>query len=303
MPHNLIFSFDRTKDLCRNPGRALLILIFLLSALALQTEARAGELGSRPASLVSTTQEGIPLEMGKGIAGEFAGGQKHTYQITLAAGQYAGVIVEQRGMDVVVQLLETDGKVSVEYDDEIATHGAEQVNLVADVAGSYRFAIEARFKGVPAGSYEIRWTEVRTATEKDRLLHEADRLKTEATRVGRAGKYDEALPLAEKSLAIRERELGSEHLDVANSLYNVAGILLAKGNYKNAEPLYQRAVAIAEKLWGLIIRSCLFTLAVLAGSTLTQGTTLVPRRSCNARFKFRKRLWGSIPKLVPHLTG
>jgi CHAT domain-containing protein/Tfp pilus assembly protein PilF len=249
--HHLNFSCSFMEGVRMNLGRTLLLLTLFLSALPLPAEARADELRShRPASAVPTTQEVTSLEMGKAIAREFAGGQKHYYGITLATGRYASVIVEQRGIDVVVQLLGADGKVNAEYDDEITSHGAEQINLVADADGSYKFAIAAKFKGASPGSYEIRWTEVRTATEKDRLLDQARKLRMETVRMERAGKYDEALPLAEKLLAIREQELGPEHPEVAKSLYEVAGIVATKGDYKRAELLYQRAVDIAEKALG-----------------------------------------------------
>ena len=40
---------------------------------------------------------------------KLAGGQSHDYQIALGAGQYASIVVEQRGIDVVVQLQGTGG--------------------------------------------------------------------------------------------------------------------------------------------------------------------------------------------------
>ena len=42
------------------------------------------------------------------------------------------------------------------------------------------------------------------------------------------GKYDYAEPLYERSLAIREKALGPEHPDVAQSLNNLAGLLRAQ---------------------------------------------------------------------------
>ena len=201
-----------------------------------------GKVGAQTAQMTA-------IEVGKPLERELSGSQKHYYQITLTAGQYASVTIEQRGIDVVVYLLGTAGKASIEYDGEIGAH-VEEVNFVADTAGSYRLAIEAKYQGASAGSYEIQWTEVRTANEKDRLLHQARRLKTETTQLMRAGKYDEALPPAERSLAIMEQELGAEHVEVANSLCTLAYILSTKGDYKRAEPLYQRAVAIGEKTLG-----------------------------------------------------
>ncbi|MBA3240675.1 MAG: CHAT domain-containing protein, partial [Acidobacteria bacterium] len=58
------------------------------------------------------------------------------------------------------------------------------------------------------------------------------------------------MPLAERVLAIREKELSAEHPDVAESLNNLALVYKAKGDYGRAEPLYQRTLAIDEKALG-----------------------------------------------------
>ncbi len=57
-------------------------------------------------------------------------------------------------------------------------------------------------------------------------------------------------PLFVRSLAIREKQLGKEHPDVAQSLNNLAGLYQAQENYHKAEPLYQRSLAIREKQLG-----------------------------------------------------
>ena len=64
------------------------------------------------------------------------------------------------------------------------------------------------------------------------------------------GKYIEAEPLHQRSLAIMEKALGPEHPDVAVSLNNLGLLYKAQGKYAEAEPLYQRALAISERLWG-----------------------------------------------------
>src|SRR5262249_10924537 len=47
-----------------------------------------------------TTNDGIPLEKGKPIEREIAGGQTDLYLLSLTQGQYARVVVEQKGADV-----------------------------------------------------------------------------------------------------------------------------------------------------------------------------------------------------------
>ena len=63
------------------------------------------------------------------------------------------------------------------------------------------------------------------------------------------GAYDQALPLYQRALKIREKALGPEHPDTANSLNNLALLYQAMGAYDQALPLYQRALKIMEKSW------------------------------------------------------
>ena len=48
------------------------------------------------------------------------------------------------------------------------------------------------------------------------------------------GKYEEAMPLA-------ERTLGPDHPSVATGFYNLAELYRIQGRYTDAEPLYERA--------------------------------------------------------------
>ena len=66
----------------------------------------------------------------------------------------------------------------------------------------------------------------------------------------RAGKYIEALPLAQKSLAMREKEFGPDHANVAMPLNDLGTIHYNLGQYAVAEPFYKRSLAIREKTLG-----------------------------------------------------
>jgi tetratricopeptide (TPR) repeat protein len=233
---------------------ALLLCLFLL----VESMARAfapsprlfAQSGAGPNPIVQGEKDTRPLEPGKPVERELAGGQSHDYQITLSAGQFMKVIVEQRGIDVVVGLLGPDAKPIMEFDSEIRSQGQETVWQVAEVAGSYRLNVKAKHKGAPAGGYEIRVAELRAATEKDRVLQEARNLHMESQRLYRAGKYDESRPAAERALELREKALGPESPDVAVSLNNLAIIYRDKGDYAKAEPMFQRALDIREKVFG-----------------------------------------------------
>ena len=208
---------------------------------------KSDDIEARPAQ---NDRQTIQIEPGKPIERELTGGQSHSYQMTLAAGQYVRLAVDQRGIDVVVRLFGPDDKQIAEFDNEIRLQGVETVSWVAEVAGSYRLDLLAKYKNSAAGQYEIRVDELRVATDDDRTLHEALKLNTEFFILGRAGKYDEAQPLGERILKIRERILGLEHPDVAETLNNLANIYASRGDYAKAELLYQRALTIREKVFG-----------------------------------------------------
>jgi CHAT domain-containing protein/Tfp pilus assembly protein PilF len=195
-------------------------------------------------------QQPRQLEPGKPIERELAGGQSHSYQIAPGAGQSVKLVVDQRGIDVVVRLFRPDGKQIIEFDSEIRLKERETVEWVAEEVGSYRLDVVVNRKDAPSGRYEIQIVELRRATENDRALHEASQLYTESRRLYIAGKYDEARPLAERSLEIREKLLGPEHPDVARAIHHLATLNHIKGDYAKAELLFQRSLTIKEKVLG-----------------------------------------------------
>ncbi len=83
---------------------------------------------------------------------------------------------------------------------------------------------------------------------KETELEEAARLTKDVERLSKEGKYDEALALAERVLAIRQKALGPDHPDVAILLHNFALVCQMKGDYTRAESLLQRSLAIKEKV-------------------------------------------------------
>ena len=78
----------------------------------------------------------------------------------------------------------------------------------------------------------------------------AEQLTTQVEELYRQGRYEEAIPLAERALAIREKTLAPEHPDTAAAANNLAVLYKATGAYSKAEPLFQQALAINEKALG-----------------------------------------------------
>jgi hypothetical protein len=232
----------------------LLLSLFLLVGTVARASAPSpgmlaqGSAGPNP--IVQGEKDMRPLEPVKPIERELAGGQSHTYQITLTEGQYLRVVVEQRGVDVVVTLLSPDGKKLIEVDSPNGTQRPEPMQWVVEAAGTYWLEVRSLENNAKPGRYEAKIVELRTATGRDRDLAEADKLYNESVGLREKGQYGQAIPLAERALAISEKRLGAEHPDTATSLDNLAGLYYDKGDYAQAEPLYRRALAIREKTLG-----------------------------------------------------
>ena len=67
---------------------------------------------------------------------------------------------------------------------------------------------------------------------------------------GGISNWNQALPLHERALAIRDAQLGPDHPDTATSLNNLALLHKAMGDHAKALPLYERALAIREAQLG-----------------------------------------------------
>src|SRR5712671_6523173 len=61
------------------------------------------------------------------------------------------------------------------------------------------------------------------------------------------GRHADAEPLYKRALAIREKALGPDHRDVAQSLHNLGLLYGSQRRYADAEQVYQRALTIREK--------------------------------------------------------
>jgi hypothetical protein len=92
-------------------------LVLSISLLLVQTQAstdlllypgKEARLDAAVVIPVQEQQQAQKLEQGNPIERELSGGQSHSYQMTLAAGQYVKLVVDQRGIDVVVKLFGPD---------------------------------------------------------------------------------------------------------------------------------------------------------------------------------------------------
>ena len=168
---------------------------------------------------------------GQPVTREMRGGEQHTYQLNLSAGQHARVVVEQKGIDVVLSLSGADGKPLLEVDNNLSgTRGMEIVSLVAEVSSTYVLSVRSLEKNASAGRYEIRIEDLRAATESDRTRVTAERTyagaaqlqneRTAESRLKAVERYGEALRLMRK---VGDKRGEAMTLTNIGTIYNLLG--------------------------------------------------------------------------------
>ncbi len=125
--------------------RKMYCFLFVLLSLCLRVSA---QVGSEPMALVS----------GQSVEREIVGGQTHTYQLLLTAGQFMRVVVEQKGIDVAVALVVPDGKQLIEVNLHVGN--LESLSYEAESGGNYQ--VKIRNADVRNGTYQVQ-LEMRTA--------------------------------------------------------------------------------------------------------------------------------------------
>jgi hypothetical protein len=195
-------------------------------------------------------EDAVILQRGRLLERDLAGGKEHLYSLSIGAGEYAGLSVEQLGVDVVVEVRDPVGELIAEFDSESRTHGQEAVGVVAESALQFELRIHAKYPKVAAGRYELRVVELRPATARDRAIFQARKLTTEAARLEEGDKYDQAMAIAARALSVGEEALGPDNAYTGYLLFRVASLKRIKGDFAEGEPIFERAIAVSQKALG-----------------------------------------------------
>jgi CHAT domain-containing protein/tetratricopeptide (TPR) repeat protein len=111
--------------------------------------------------------ESKSLGAGKVVEARLADGESHEYTFTLAAGEYARVLVDQRSVKLTVSVIGVGGEEIFSTDSE-AIGETESAEIVAEASGSFRVRLKPSELHPPAGEYAITLKTVEPATERHR---------------------------------------------------------------------------------------------------------------------------------------
>ena len=111
----------------------------------------------------------FPLQPGRPIERTLSVGQLHTYTVNLEREQFVQLVVDQRGIDVVIRTFSPSGQRLGEFDSPNGSNGPENVTIAASVAGQYRLDVAPidPSRNLPPGLYQIQIVQVRKATEEE----------------------------------------------------------------------------------------------------------------------------------------
>jgi CHAT domain-containing protein len=208
----------------------------------------AGE--GQPANTDQAPPPSDKLSPGQAVVREIGAGEERDVIVELQQGQYATLAVERRGVDLISRALGPDGVTTVRFNDNPLSHGTEELSFVAESAGLHTIRVGARLRNAPQAPYEIRFVELRAATDRERAMHEAMKLDGRTQELISSGKYQEARSAAEQALAIAERESAVETVQGAMLLLRAGQALDVLGNRAASVPLYERALPILETTLG-----------------------------------------------------
>jgi CHAT domain-containing protein len=185
----------------RESPSLLLAVLIVLSVLLLSCSRSQPTAQKRPpASPPQPAAHRLELAPGTAAEATLAGGVTESYLFPLKAGQFAGLVVDQQGIDVAVALFGPEGRELRRVDTPNGTQGPEPMPIVADTTGSYRLEI-AGAAGDPPGRYALRVEALRTATDRDRRRTAAEDLLAAAEDLRRRDDRPSLEAAADRQLA------------------------------------------------------------------------------------------------------
>ena len=190
------------------------------------------------------------LASGRVVERRLDRGEAHRYALTLNAGTYARITVEQRGIDIVAEISGAGGATVAEIEDDVRTTGEEQVEIVADAAGTYGVVVKAAPGSAVPGAYAIQLSDVRPATDADGAMLEGRSLRTRAGRLTDQGQFDAARALLEEALALTAQARGPDDVQAAMVASQLGVVYRYLPDNAASEASFARALAILERSLG-----------------------------------------------------
>lgn len=189
--------------------------------------------------------QAIEIVAQRSVSKEIESGAKIAFAFRAEAGRSVRGRVSQHGADVIVRVIPEGGRWTAEFDSVIRPQSSETFEFVADETGKYAIEIEGK-RGTSKGAFELFVDAPMPAEERDRKVHRARVLLAEAATHARAGKYSDAIRVAEQVLAIREEVFGPNSPETAIVVNRIGIYYGTSGQAVRAFEYAKQALSIYE---------------------------------------------------------
>ncbi len=186
-----------------------------------------------------------PLPANQTVERELSGGQTHSYSITLKANEFLQVRAEQKGVDVIVKLFDSNKKQLIEMDSLNRTKGFEELLFITKKAGDYEIQISALDVKATTGKYTFQWSG-QNATEKDRLSINAKKLYSDGLELLKKPESESEAIAKLKEAVKLYRQIGD--LEGEIKCLNWLGLNFTSKDKQVAREYFNQALSIARKL-------------------------------------------------------
>ncbi len=176
----------------------------------------------------------VERELGPGAALEF--------RVTLEKGEFLRVVVEQRGVDVVLSAFAADGRRLVRLDRAGGQFGPEPISIVAPRSGDYRIRIDPFGQTTIPGRFVLRVEERRAAGARDGLRVAAEKQleSCEWPTDRRSG-----IKACRQAVALWENV--GDGREVANAFFKLGDLQAGEGRGSAALDAYEKGRAAARR--------------------------------------------------------
>ena len=233
-------------DLRRVVRRCFRIAPAIVLALAVAKTAAAAQSLQAPGTVpeARTARTGGTLELHTPIERQLAGGQTDEFTVTVQAGQFLRIVAEQKGIDVVLSIIDPKGTLLVTADTYNGSFGPEPASIIADITGTYRVKVASFDPTYTAAKYVIQVTDLRSSGAQDETRISAERKLFQAVidSHGELTSKQHALTLAQDSA--RLWHVLQDGYEEALCLYFLGFVNFELGENQKALDYYRQALVL-----------------------------------------------------------
>lgn len=169
-----------TRQCCvRVDARPFLRLPVLILLIAVSSALARSNVYAQSAKCTEPQVVSYTLSAGAQVRQTMGRNQRHVFRLLLLPGEFARVIVDQKGADLLVRVLDSNRTEILRRDSPNSKFGPEAVSVVAETEQNYYLEVCAN--GLqPIATYDLKVESLRSASASDQSRVTAERLMMEA---------------------------------------------------------------------------------------------------------------------------